>query len=154
MEIMPLLCQAVKWKDERVKSCYFNGKVVLAPLDDPPQEFKHFLKPHYFWSRIGPTTAYLHVRPWVHLLRKMPGLMSNWRKLKNIHTSSTKSTTNGEICSLVGYYKASCGNCLPRFRDNVSVPYPRIKSPRREESRQPVTLRIAGFFSPIILIIT
>jgi hypothetical protein len=26
-----------------------------------------------------------------------------------------------EICALLGYYAASCGNCLPTFRD-VSVP--------------------------------
>jgi hypothetical protein len=24
-----------------------------------------------------------------------------------------------EICALLGYYAASCGNCLPTFRDNV-----------------------------------
>jgi hypothetical protein len=27
-----------------------------------------------------------------------------------------------EICGLLGYYTASCGNYLPTFRDNVSVP--------------------------------
>jgi hypothetical protein len=27
-----------------------------------------------------------------------------------------------EICALLGYYAASCGNCLPTFRDKVSVP--------------------------------
>jgi hypothetical protein len=26
-----------------------------------------------------------------------------------------------EIFDLLGYYAASCGNCLPTFRDNVSV---------------------------------
>jgi hypothetical protein len=26
---------------------------------------------------------------------------------------------------------ALCGNCLPTFRDNVSVPSSRVKSPRR-----------------------
>ena len=25
-----------------------------------------------------------------------------------------------DICALLGYYVASCGNCLPTFRDNVS----------------------------------
>jgi hypothetical protein len=34
-----------------------------------------------------------------------------------------------EICGLLGYYAASCGNCLPTFRDNVSVPSSRVKSP-------------------------
>jgi hypothetical protein len=27
-----------------------------------------------------------------------------------------------EICYRLGYYAVSCGNCLPTFRDNVSVP--------------------------------
>jgi hypothetical protein len=27
-----------------------------------------------------------------------------------------------EMCAVLGYYAASCGNCLPTFRDNVSVP--------------------------------
>jgi hypothetical protein len=33
-----------------------------------------------------------------------------------------------EICGLLGYYTASCGNCLPTFRDNTSVPSSRVKS--------------------------
>jgi hypothetical protein len=24
-----------------------------------------------------------------------------------------------DICALLGYYAASCGNCFPTFRDNV-----------------------------------
>ena len=36
-----------------------------------------------------------------------------------------------EICSLLGYYAALCGNCLPTLRDNVSVPSSRVKSPTR-----------------------
>jgi hypothetical protein len=35
-----------------------------------------------------------------------------------------------EICALLGYYAASCVNYLPTFRDNVSVPSSRVKSPR------------------------
>jgi hypothetical protein len=38
-----------------------------------------------------------------------------------------------EICGLIGYYAASCGNCLPTFRDNVSVPSSRVKSPIGKE---------------------
>jgi hypothetical protein len=34
-----------------------------------------------------------------------------------------------DICGLLGYYAASCGNCLPTFRDNVWVPSSRVKSP-------------------------
>jgi hypothetical protein len=33
-----------------------------------------------------------------------------------------------EICGLLGYYAASCGNYLPTFRDNVSVLSSRVKS--------------------------
>ena len=32
-----------------------------------------------------------------------------------------------EICALLGYYAASCGNPLPTFRYNVSVPSSRVK---------------------------
>jgi hypothetical protein len=34
-----------------------------------------------------------------------------------------------EICGLLGCYAASCGSCLQTFRDNVSVPSSRVKSP-------------------------
>jgi hypothetical protein len=34
----------------------------------------------------------------------------------------------GEICGVLGYYTASCDNCFPTFRDNVSVPSSRVKS--------------------------
>jgi hypothetical protein len=33
-----------------------------------------------------------------------------------------------EICALLGYYAASCGNLFPSFRDNISVPASRVKS--------------------------
>jgi hypothetical protein len=32
-----------------------------------------------------------------------------------------------EICALLGYYAASCGNPLRTFRDNGSVPSSRVK---------------------------
>ena len=31
-----------------------------------------------------------------------------------------------EICGLLVHYAASCGNCSPTFRDNVSVPSSRV----------------------------
>jgi hypothetical protein len=34
-----------------------------------------------------------------------------------------------EMCGLLGYFTASCGNYLPTFRDNVSVPSSRVKIP-------------------------
>ena len=33
-----------------------------------------------------------------------------------------------ENCALLGYYAASSGNSLPKFRDNLSVPSPLFKS--------------------------
>jgi hypothetical protein len=41
-----------------------------------------------------------------------------------------------ETCGLLGYYAASCGNCSPTFRDNVSAPSSRVKSPSSIESQQ------------------
>jgi hypothetical protein len=37
-------CQAIKWKDETANSCCHSRTVVLAPLHDPPQEFKQLFK--------------------------------------------------------------------------------------------------------------
>jgi hypothetical protein len=37
-----------------------------------------------------------------------------------------------ETCALLGYYASSCGNCLPTFRDNLSIPYLLVKSPSRK----------------------
>jgi hypothetical protein len=36
---------------------------------------------------------------------------------------------------LLGSYAASCGNCLPTFRDKVSVPSSRVNSPKRKTPR-------------------
>jgi hypothetical protein len=44
-------------------------------------------------------------------------------------------------CALLGYYAASCGNCLPTFWNNVSVPSSRVKSPSTKE-RKPATYNI------------
>jgi hypothetical protein len=35
-----------------------------------------------------------------------------------------------DICALLVYHAASCGKFLPTFRDSVSVPSSRVKSPR------------------------
>jgi hypothetical protein len=45
-----------------------------------------------------------------------------------------------EICGLLSYYTASCGNYLPTFRDNISVPSSRVKiSVRMGQIRCPET---------------
>jgi hypothetical protein len=43
-----------------------------------------------------------------------------------------------ENCALLGYYAASSGNFLLKFRDNVSVPSSEVKTPR--ESQKSVVL--------------
>jgi hypothetical protein len=54
-------------------------------------------------------------------------------KLPKVHMFKTYLYL--EICALLGYYEAPCGNCLPTFRDNVSVPSSRVKSPSRKERK-------------------
>jgi hypothetical protein len=49
----------------------------------------------------------------------------------------------GEISVLLGYYAASCGNCLLTFRDNVSVSSSRVKSlyiPEERRSQKKISL--------------
>ena len=57
----------------------------------------------HLWSSFG----------WVyissHKLDKKTGLISGFRR------------DGDEICGLLGYYVASCGNCVPTFRDNVKM---------------------------------
>jgi hypothetical protein len=48
MEEISQVCQAVQWKDETANSCRHSGKVVLATLYDPPQQFKHLLEDPLF----------------------------------------------------------------------------------------------------------
>jgi hypothetical protein len=43
-----------------------------------------------------------------------------------------------DICALLGYYAASCGNCLPTFRDNVSVPSSQVITTRRRVISQKI----------------
>jgi hypothetical protein len=53
-------------------------------------------------------------------------------KIKISITRETKRYLQSSDCQA-----ASFGNCLPTFRDNVSVPYSRVKSLRRKESPLP-----------------
>jgi hypothetical protein len=52
---------------------------------------------------------------------------------ENIDTLCEKNTElfnnakPDDICDLLGYYAACSGNPLPTFRDNVSVPFSRVK---------------------------
>jgi hypothetical protein len=52
MEEICQFCQAVKWKDDTANSCSCSGKVVLAQLHDPPQEFKQLFKDPLFLAKV------------------------------------------------------------------------------------------------------
>jgi hypothetical protein len=43
-------------------------------------------------------------------------------------TNTVSVTVNVKNCALLDYYAASSGNFLPTFRDNPSVPFPRVKN--------------------------
>jgi hypothetical protein len=53
-----------------------------------------------------------------------------------------------EICALLGYCAASCGNCLPTFRDSVSVPSSQGKSPSGAAKDSVLVWKCPGHFSP------
>jgi hypothetical protein len=36
-----------------------------------------------------------------------------------------------KTCAVLGYYAASCGNCLPTFRDKLSLPLSRVKKSKK-----------------------
>jgi hypothetical protein len=77
MEEVYQFCQAVNWKDETANSCCRSGKVVLAPLHVPPQEFKWLSKIHCFYQG-----QFLQQHLCIDIcgcLQKIPRLMSNWQ---------------------------------------------------------------------------
>ena len=39
-----------------------------------------------------------------------------------------------EICALLGCHAACSGNSSPTFRDNISVPFLRVKQPKKKGS--------------------
>jgi hypothetical protein len=60
-------------------------------------------------------------------------------KSGDIHSKfNINKNTRVEFCALLGYNAASCGNCLPTFRDNVSVPFSRVKKEVQEENETSV----------------
>jgi hypothetical protein len=42
------------------------------------------------------------------------------------------SKGSDEICALLGYYTALSGSSVPTFRDNLSVPYSRVKKSKKK----------------------
>ena len=53
----------------------------------------------------------------------------------------SKTIYKYEIYALLRYYVVSCGNCLPTFLDNMSVPSSRVKNLSRKE-RKPATYNV------------
>ena len=51
------------------------------------------------------------------------------------------ANVHNKICALLVYYAASCRNCLPTFRENVSVPSSRVKSLSRK-GRKPAAYNV------------
>jgi hypothetical protein len=51
----------------------------------------------------------------------LKGTEKNYEKRSRILISGFRRDVD-EICGLLGYYAALSGNCLPTFRDNISVP--------------------------------
>jgi hypothetical protein len=92
-------------------------------------------EPALFRAVLNENFPYLHAfHSHVTEVSEMIGL---WYVIKFLVIGSQNWLTF-EMCGLLGYYVALCGTCLPTFRDNVSVPSSRVKSPSRKES-QPIT---------------
>jgi len=51
--------QAVTWKNKTTKSCCHSRGVVLAPLDDPPQQFKQLFENLSFLVKIRSPSSIL-----------------------------------------------------------------------------------------------
>jgi hypothetical protein len=82
---------------------------------------------------------------------------SSWYLLQQsiifTETSSVSASISGfrcvvdDFCAILGCYPALCGNCLPTFRDNTSVPSSRVKSRWRIATRySAISYKRADFF--------
>jgi hypothetical protein len=59
----------------------------------------------------------------VHFLKKLA--VSGKTKRRCVIAGFSRSVN--EICALLGFYTAQNGSLLPTFRDNLSVPFTRVK---------------------------
>jgi hypothetical protein len=60
-----------------------------------------------------------------------------------------------ENCALLGYYAASSDNCLPTFRDNLSVPSSKVKNLENGSHAEffgPNALSNGDFFLPSLFL--
>jgi hypothetical protein len=86
------------------------------------------------------------------LMPLFPVLMEK-HKQRTLHENGNEALVSGfccdvdDICALVGYYAASCNNCILTFQDHVSVPSSRIKSPTLDTSWKWCTLEVITLFT-------
>jgi hypothetical protein len=90
----------------------------------------------YRWARMTPVTyRWACMTPVPYRWARMTPVPYRWAR--NLEADCGRSGTErrtwvtSEICGLLGYYTASCGNCLPTFRNNVSVASSRVKIPQK-----------------------
>jgi hypothetical protein len=82
---------------------------------------------HAYWTASHALwTLYIHIFPWFSQL--IPQTRSD--KITVFWDLMPCSLVANEICGLLDYYAASCGNCLLTFRNNAAVSSSRVKSPR------------------------
>jgi hypothetical protein len=76
--------------------------------------------------------------PYQEVFHSMAGRSQECAGIQKLQFSGFRRNVD-EICGLLGYYAASCGNCSPTCRDNVSVASSRVKRRllTREDPRRP-----------------
>jgi hypothetical protein len=104
-------------------------------------------------NRLSHSTAFRSMRYFDNISRVCPSpcfrplanaIGGNWKKklttkrLRGLHQThriqrTTPNITAVEICILLGYYSASSGNTSSTFRQNVSVPFSRVKNSKKRE---------------------
>jgi hypothetical protein len=69
------------------------------------------------------------------MVRETADVFTRMKLVLLMHTAYQISRLNSgsrhevdENCTLLGYYAASSDNCLPTFRDNLSVPSSKVKN--------------------------
>jgi len=74
----------------------------------------------------------------------------NWTMQSQTKTCIAKSSC--EICALLRYYAAECGNSILTFRDNLLIPYSRaMKSKRENRAELELTDTIFFFWTSSIV---
>jgi hypothetical protein len=76
----------------------------------------------------GVLSAIAGLRGLLSAIAGLRGVLSAITGLRGVLSAITGLRREvGEICALLTYYTALCGNSLPTFRDNLSVPSSTVK---------------------------